>query len=120
MCHCVRMNFRCSITVFLTICTWLASTLPPFAASAAESAGPRLQIINGSAQTADVFWLKSATERVANGSIEPGRDLIITTTVGHRFVVVGRGVSHEAILENSANSFTIAEGRSDRTPHERL
>ena len=51
---------------------------------------PRLQIINGSEQPVDVFWLKSATERVSNGSVEPGRDTVITTTIGHRFAVVGR------------------------------
>jgi hypothetical protein len=51
---------------------------------------PRLQIINGSSQPIDIFWLKSGTERVSNGSIIPGRDAIITTTLGHRFEVVSR------------------------------
>jgi hypothetical protein len=51
---------------------------------------PRLQIINGSTQTIDLYWLKSDTERVPNGSIAPGKDTVITTTLGHRFVVVGR------------------------------
>lgn len=51
---------------------------------------PQLQVINGSQQTIDIFWLKSATERVPNGSVEPGKNTIITTTLGHRFVVVGR------------------------------
>ena len=51
---------------------------------------PRLQIINGSSQPIDIFWLKSDTERVPNGSVAPGKDTIITTTLGHRFAVVGR------------------------------
>lgn len=51
---------------------------------------PRLQIINGSSQPIDIYWLKDATERVSNGSVEPGRDTIITTTIGHRFAIVGR------------------------------
>lgn len=51
---------------------------------------PKLQFINGSAQTMDVFWLKSDSERVANGSVAPGENTIITTTLGHRFAVVGR------------------------------
>jgi hypothetical protein len=51
---------------------------------------PRLQIINGSGQPIDVFWLKSESERVANGSVAPGKDTVITTTLGHRFVIVGR------------------------------
>eukprot|EP01041_Mallomonas_annulata_P015800 gene15800-33333_t len=36
-----------------------------------QTARPRLQIINGSAQSADIFWLKSDTERVPNGSVAP-------------------------------------------------
>jgi len=34
---------------------------------------PKLQILNGSAQTADVFWLKNEAERVANGTVAPGK-----------------------------------------------
>ena len=62
-------------------------------ASAAEHPAPprpKLQIINGSHETADVFWLKSDTERVPNGSVAPGKDTIIDTSIGHRFEVVGR------------------------------
>lgn len=51
---------------------------------------PKLQIINGSSQPVDIYWLKSETERVANGSLQPGKDTVITTTLGHQFVVVGR------------------------------
>ena len=66
---------------------------------AAESADrPQLQIINGSTQAADIFWLKSPTERVPNGSVEPGKDTIITTTLGHRFVLVGRADKAEATV----------------------
>ena len=57
---------------------------------AAESPRPKLQIINGSAQPVDIFWLKSATERVPNGTVAPGQHTVITTTLGHRFAVVGR------------------------------
>ena len=46
---------------------------------------PRLQIINGSAQSVDIFWLKSDTERVPSGSIAPSANTVITTTLGHRF-----------------------------------
>jgi len=61
--------------------------------SVADESGPsrpRLQIINGSTQTVDIFWLKSGTERVSNGAVAPGRNTVITTTLGHRFEVVGR------------------------------
>jgi len=59
------------------------------AADAPQPPRPKLQIINGSSQTLDIFWLKSDTERVPNGSVAPGKDAVITTTLGHRFAVVG-------------------------------
>jgi hypothetical protein len=80
-----------------TLATLLIS-LSTWPALAAETPRPRLQIINGSSQTADIFWLKSDTERVANGSLAPGKDTIITTTLGHRFVVVGREDKREAAV----------------------
>jgi hypothetical protein len=58
---------------------------------------PRLQIINGSTQPIEVFWLKSDTERVSNGQIAPGKDEIISTTLGHRFAVVGNDHSEEFV-----------------------
>jgi len=71
-----------------------ALLLAPLAVSDAADAPtpprPKLQIINGSSQTIDILWLKSATERVPNGSVAPGKDTLITTTLGHRFEVVGR------------------------------
>jgi hypothetical protein len=66
---------------------------PPAALNAAEAPQlprPRLQIINGSSQAVDIFWLKSDTERVSNGSVVPGKNTVITTTLGHRFEIVGR------------------------------
>ena len=60
------------------------------AAGVPQPARPKLQFINGSSETIDIFWLKSDTERVLNASVPPGKDTIITTTLGHRFEVVGR------------------------------
>ena len=57
---------------------------------AAESPRPKLQFINGSAQAIEVFWLKSDQERISNGSVAPGEVTIITTTLGHRFAIVGQ------------------------------
>lgn len=65
---------------------------------AADAPRPKLQFINGSAQPMDIFWLKSATERVPNGSVAPGKYTIITTTLGHRFAVVGRDGTGERIV----------------------
>ncbi len=66
--------------------------MAPAAGAAEDSSGslPQLQIINGSDEASDIFWLKSATERIPNGSVEPGKDKIITTSLGHRFEIVGR------------------------------
>jgi len=76
----------------LTLLT--ALLLAPLAALNAADAPrlprPRLQVINGSNQTIDIFWLKSDDERVSNGSVAPGKNTVITTTLGHRFEVVGR------------------------------
>lgn len=55
----------------------------------AQPPRPRLQIINGSSQPIEVYWIKSDRERVLNGRVEPGKDTMITTTLGHRFSVVG-------------------------------
>ncbi len=55
----------------------------------ADSRRPVLQIINGSRQLLEVYWLKSDRERVLNGKVDPGQDTVITTTLGHRFAVTG-------------------------------
>lgn len=57
----------------------------------ADPPRPRLQIINGGSSTADIFWRKSDHERIPNGCVAPGKDVTITTTLGHRFEIVGRG-----------------------------
>ena len=75
----------------LPVLALILATAPVGGAAEDSSASrPRLQIINGSDQASDIFWLKSATERIPNGSVEPGKDKIITTSLGHRFEIVGR------------------------------
>lgn len=69
----------------LVILVFLAGVM-----GAAEPPRPRLQVINGSAQAVEVYWLKTDTERVANGVVAPGKSTQMTTTLGHRFVLVGR------------------------------
>ena len=73
-------------------------TSPAAPGGPSPAARPRLQIINGSAQAVDIFWLKSETERVPNGSVAPGANTVITTTLGHRFAVVGRDDRTERIV----------------------
>ncbi|MDF2376760.1 MAG: hypothetical protein P1U81_10995 [Verrucomicrobiales bacterium] len=59
--------------------------------TAAEGSPPRpkLQIINGSGQPLEIFWLRDDGERVPNGKVEPGQWTIIDTTIGHRFAIAG-------------------------------
>nr|MBP8301910.1 hypothetical protein [Planctomycetota bacterium] len=59
-------------------------------APAVAAQGAQLQIQNGSSQTVDVFWQKDAAERVPNGSVEPGQEILLATTIGHRIVLVPR------------------------------
>jgi len=74
----------CITSFMLFACALVPATGAP------EPPRPKLQIINGSTETIDIFWLKSDTERVPNGSAAPGKNTLITTTLGHRFEVVGR------------------------------
>ncbi|QOV92562.1 hypothetical protein IPV69_26655 [Humisphaera borealis] len=76
-----------------------AATMPAAsAADAPDARRPKLQIINGSPQPIDIFWLRSDNDRVANGSVSPGKNTIISTEIGHRFVVVGREDKSEAAV----------------------
>lgn len=49
---------------------------------------PKLQIINAGPRTVEIFWVKPDGIRVPNGKIAPGRENILGTTIGHRFVIV--------------------------------
>lgn len=81
----------------ITLCLVLLNSLLTQATDA-EPPRPRLQIINGSSKTIEVFWLKNATERISNGSVAPGDDTIITTTLGHRFQIVGPDNKDEVVI----------------------
>lgn len=83
-------------TAIPLITAWFLMVAAPV--DAAESPRPRLQIINGSPQPIDIFWLKTDSERVPNGTVEPGHDTVITTTLGHRFAVVGRADQTEVTV----------------------
>ena len=90
------MKFPCIALLLLLggVCTTRSAT----PGNPSQTVRPRLQIINGSAQSADIFWLKSDTERVPNGSVAPGANTVITTTLGHRFAIVGRADQAERVV----------------------
>ncbi len=59
---------------------------------------PQLQVINGTTQIVDVFWINDQGERVPNGSVPPGKNTIVSTTLGHRFALVGRKDFKESLV----------------------
>lgn len=79
---------------------------------------PRLQIINGSEEMVDVFWIKSEDERIKNATVEPGKDTIFTTSPGHRFEVVGRdgGESMTVVSEVLVQAARFEPGGLDGIP----
>ena len=77
---------------FILVCLFLLTPLH------AALDRPKLQIINGSTQAVDVFWINDQGERVPNGSVLPGKDTIISTSLGHRFAVVGRDDKKESLV----------------------
>ncbi len=85
-----------NVTRFGIVAGLLLAILAGATAAGAEAARPRLQLINGSAEPASVFWLKSDDERVPQGRLAPGESRIITTTLGHRFVIAGAAGGPEA------------------------
>jgi hypothetical protein len=90
------MKFPC--IALLILLGGVCSTRSATPGNPSQTVRPRLQIINGSAQSAEIFWLKSDTERVPNGSVAPGANTVITTTLGHRFAIVGRDDQAERVV----------------------
>ena len=67
----------------------------PLVAGAEDAQRPVLQIINGSSQPVEVLWLADENRRVPQGRVEPQQERLITTTLGHRFLLVGQENGHE-------------------------
>lgn len=75
------------LSVLLASCC--LAPAPRAQSAPAETPRPRLRILNGAPEPAQVFWLQGERERVDNGTIAAGGHRDIATTLGHRFVVVG-------------------------------
>lgn len=103
---------RACTTVLLGSACVLAAGAEP------DAPRPRLQVINGGAQPIDVYWLKTEAERVPNGSVAPGKDRFITTTLGHRFLLIGRNDKAEATIESTVRvqSVRFDPPRKDGVP----
>jgi hypothetical protein len=68
---------------------WAALLFASAMSAVAAAERPKLQIINGTKAPVEVFWLKTESERISNGAVQPGANRIISTTIGHRFAIVG-------------------------------
>ena len=88
------MNYSRTLLVLLT---FLAGTFAR-GIETPDIARSKLTILNGTDQTIDVLWLKSATERLPQVSIAPGAETVITTTPGHRFEIVARNDKRSATV----------------------
>ena len=92
------MRYLCSAFGMKIVFATLLMAVAQAEDEAAKFPQPKLQIINGSPQTIDLFWLKSNTEKIPNGFVAPGEQTTITTTLGHQFELVGREDKSTAIV----------------------
>jgi len=77
---------------------------------------PKLQIINAGEKAVEVFWLAPDGSRVPNGKIEPGKNNIIGTTIGHRFVIVDEGKETEVVSKVPVQAFRHDPKAKDGVP----
>ena len=83
------MHYRISFVSFCIVFTAGLASAADQQEKAAAFPRPKLQIINGTNQAVDIFWLKSDSERIPNGSVKAGDQTTIMTTIGHQFELVG-------------------------------
>jgi hypothetical protein len=77
---------------------------------------PKLQILNAGEKAVEVFWLAPDGKRVSNGKIEPGKDNIIGTSLGHRFVIVDDGKETEVVSQVPVQAFRHDPRAKDGVP----
>lgn len=77
---------------------------------------PKLQIINAGPEVVEVFWRAPDGRRVSNGKIEPGKERIIGTTIGHRFVIVDGKHEEEVVCKVRIQGFRHDPSAKDGVP----
>ena len=77
---------------------------------------PKLQILNAGDKAVEVFWIAPDGKRVPNGKIEPGKDSIIGTSLGHRFVVVDETKETEVVSRVPVQTFRHDPAAKDGVP----
>ena len=77
---------------------------------------PKLQILNAGKKAVEVFWIAADGKRVPNGRIEPGKDSVIGTSLGHRFVIVDGGKETEVVSQVPVQMFRHDPKAKDGVP----
>jgi hypothetical protein len=77
---------------------------------------PKLQILNAGERAVEVFWIAPDGKRVPNGKIEPGKDSIIGTSLGHRFVIVDETKETEVVSQVPVQTFRHDPAAKDGVP----
>ncbi len=77
---------------------------------------PKLQIINAGPNAVEVFWKTPDGRRVSNGKIEPGKDRIIGTTIGHHFIIVDEKREAEVVSRARIQGFRYDPAAKDGVP----
>lgn len=77
---------------------------------------PKLQILNTGEKAVEVFWIAADGKRVPNGKIEPGKDSIIGTSLGHRFVIVDEAKETEVVSHVPVQMFRHDPKAKDDVP----
>lgn len=94
-----------------TLPALLLLALPAFALER-----PKLQIINAAPNAIEVFWEMNDGHRVSNGKIEPGKDKIIGTTLGHLFVIADGGKETDVVSSVRVQGFRYDPQAKDGVP----
>ncbi|MDZ4401020.1 hypothetical protein [Prosthecobacter sp.] len=77
---------------------------------------PKLQIINAAPNAVEVYWEMNDGHRVSNGKIEPGKDKVIGTTIGHRFVIVDGKRETDVVSRVRVQGFRYDPATTDGVP----
>ncbi len=77
---------------------------------------PKLRILNAGEKAVEVFWVAPDGKRVLNGKIEPGRESIIGTTLGHRFMIVDGEKETEVVSKVPVQAFRHDPAANDGVP----
>lgn len=78
---------------------------------------PKLQILNAGSNPIEVFWINPDGKRAPRGKVEPGKDRIIATTIGHRFAIVDGGKETEVISRVPVQAFRYDPKSEVEKPH---